>query len=477
MAMNSIANDTNVLDAIAASLTIMLGRWLEQLFGPGAARPVLGPLSGSDLGVVLCLVLLVLFLNLVVFAFLRQTLKPSAGAAQGRELQHHVFAALDKPAYVLIWVYGVYLAVTPLLLKIDPDGGASVWRAAFDKGINLGLFASVFWLFFRFTRVLEAQLAAWSAGTDSQLDNLLVPMVGQSLRVIVPVVGIILALPILDLPPQYAGILGKGTSILLIVAVAMILVQAVVLGEKAVLTRFDIAAQDNLRARRIYTQVHVISKLVYAGIGIFTMASILMLFQEVRQVGTSILASAGVLGIIIGFAAQKTIANLFAGFQIAMTQPIRLDDVVIVEGEWGRVQEITLTYVVIRIWDDRRLIVPLAYFIDKPFQNWTRTSAELLGSVVMWVDYAMPLDELREALAKIIEPHPLWDKRFWNLQVTDTTEKSMKLRVLATTADSSKGWDLRCDIREKMISYIQQNHPECLPRFRVQADDGIAQSP
>ena len=193
-----------------------------------------------------------------------------------------------------------------------------------------------------------------------------------------------------------------------------------------------------------------------------------MLFEEVRQFGTSILASAGVLGIIIGFAAQKTISNLFAGFQIAMTQPIRLDDVVIVEGEWGRVEEITLTYVIIHIWDDRRLVVPLGYFIEKPFQNWTRASAQLLGSVFVWVDYTMPLDEIRKALKEIIEPNPLWDKRFWNLQVTDATEKTMQIRVLATAADSSKGWDLRCDIREKLIAYIQKHHPQSLPRVRAE---------
>ncbi|MEI9864995.1 MAG: mechanosensitive ion channel domain-containing protein [Limisphaerales bacterium] len=208
--------------------------------------------------------------------------------------------------------------------------------------------------------------------------------------------------------------------------------------------------------------------MVYAVISLFTIASILMLFQEVRQFGTSILASAGVVGIVIGFAAQKTISNLFAGFQIAMTQPIRLDDVVIVENEWGRVEEITLTYVVIRIWDDRRLIVPLGYFIEKPFQNWTRTSADLLGSVFVWVDYTLPLDEVRQALKEIIEPHPLWDKRFWNLQVSDATERTMQLRVLATTADASKGWDLRCAIREQLIAYIQKNHPQSLPQFRTQ---------
>jgi len=255
---------------------------------------------------------------------------------------------------------------------------------------------------------------------------------------------------------------------MLIVTVAVMLFQAVHLGERAVLAEFDINAADNLQARKIYTQVHVISKLVYFVITLFTIASILMLFQEVRQFGTSILASAGVVGIIFGFAAQKTIANLFAGFQIAMTQPIRLDDVVIVEGEWGRVEEISLTYVVIHIWDDRRLVVPLGYFIEKPFQNWTRVSAQLLGSVFLRVDYTMPLEELRKALKDIIETHPLWDRRFWNLQVTDASEKTMQVRVLATTADSSKGWDLRCDIRERIITYIQKNHPESLPQFRTQ---------
>jgi small-conductance mechanosensitive channel len=315
---------------------------------------------------------------------------------------------------------------------------------------------------------LESRLAALTAKTSSKLDDLFVPLVGRSLRVILPVVEIIFALPILGLPPEYAGVLAKGSSILLIVAVPVILFQAVNLGEKAVLTEYDITASDNLQARKIYTQVHVISKVLYAIIALFTVASVLMLFHEVRQFGTSILASAGVVGIVLGFAAQKTISNLFAGFQIAMTQPIRLDDVVIVEGEWGRVEEITLTYVIIHIWDDRRLVVPLGYFIEKPFQNWTRATAQLLGSVFVWVDYTLPLDEIRKALKEIIEPNPLWDKRFWNLQVTDATEKTMQIRVLATSADSSKDWDLRCDIREKLIAYIQKHHPQSLPQFRTQ---------
>jgi small-conductance mechanosensitive channel len=205
-------------------------------------------------------------------------------------------------------------------------------------------------------------------------------------------------------------------------------------------------------------------------IGICTVASILMLFQAVRHVGASLLASAGIAGIIAGVAAQKTLSNFFAGFQIALAQPIRQDDVVIVEGEWGRIEEITLTYVVVHIWDDRRMVLPLSYFIEKPFQNWTRVSAQLLGSVFVWVDYSFPVEEGRKALKEIIEPHPLWDKRFWNLQVSDATEKTMQLRVLATAADSSKAWDLRCAIREQFIAFIQKNHPQSLPRVRAELD-------
>jgi small-conductance mechanosensitive channel len=192
-----------------------------------------------------------------------------------------------------------------------------------------------------------------------------------------------------------------------------------------------------------------------------------MLFQEVRHVGTSLLASAGIVGIIAGLAAQKTLANVIAGFQIALAQPVRQDDVVVVEGEWGRVEDITLTYVIVHIWDDRRLVLPLTYFIEKPFQNWTRTSAAITGSVLLWVDYSFDVEEGRQVLKRIIESSPLWDKRFWNLQVSDATDKTIQLRVLATSADSSKSWDLRCEIREKFIDYIQKHQPEKLPKLRA----------
>jgi hypothetical protein len=191
-------------------------------------------------------------------------------------------------------------------------------------------------------------------------------------------------------------------------------------------------------------------------------------FEPVRQLGTSILASAGIAGIIIGFAAQRSIATLLAGLQIAVTQPIRLDDVVIVENEWGRIEDITLTYVTVRIWDERRLVVPIAYFIEQPFQNWTRTSADILGTVFLHVDYRAPLAAIRAELDRVLAESACWDGKVKVLQVTDAREHTLELRALASAADASLAWDLRCEIRERLITFLQTHHPDCLPRVRAE---------
>jgi small-conductance mechanosensitive channel len=333
--------------------------------------------------------------------------------------------------------------------------------------LALGVLGALFWGLYRLTRVLDERLAEWAAKTESRLDDLVTALLGKSLRVVVPVMGVTFALPILALPVRYAGPVTTATSIMLIGALAVILFQAVGVFEDAMLGRFDIKASDNLEARKVYTRAHVFGRLIRVLIGVFVASSVLMLFDSVRHIGTSLLASAGIVGIVAGIAAQRTLANLFAGFQIALSQPIRQDDVVVVEGEWGRIEEITLTYVVVHIWDDRRLVVPLGYFIEKPFQNWTRNSAQLLGSVLVWVDYSFPVEKGRAELKRIIEGNPLWDGRDWNLQVTDANERSMQLRVLATSADSSKSWDLRCQIREQFIDFISDAHPCSLPLVRA----------
>ena len=474
--MNSSLTARDLLDSLSRTLTRLLHNCIERWFGPNSDSTVFGTITRADFAVMLCYVVFALALTGAMALLLRRNVQWRSGVTDSTQKRRHLFDAISRPLYVLIWVYGVYFAATPLLLKLKPDEALEDIRDLFTGLFDLCVFVTLFWLLFRLTHVLEARLTHWASLTRSKIDGLFVPLLGRSLRVLVPVLGVIFTLPILNLPNDYAAVVGKGTSILLIAALAVILFQVVATGERALLGSFDITAADNLRARTVYTQVHGISKVIYVVIGFFAIATILMLFEEVRHVGTSLLASAGIVGIIAGVAAQKPLANLFAGFQIAMAQPMRQDDVVIVEGEWGRIEDITLTYVVVRIWDDRRMVLPLSYFIEKPFQNWTRTSAQLMGAILIWVDYTFPVDEARTVLRQIIESSTLWDKRFWNLQVSDTTERTMQLRVLATAADSAKAWDLRCEIREKLIAYIQQHHPQSLPRLRTQIarDDAAA---
>lgn len=230
----------------------------------------------------------------------------------------------------------------------------------------------------------------------------------------------------------------------------------------------QVDTEDNLHQRKVATQLQFIQRIAGVIIVVIAVSTALLEFEEVRKIGTGLLTSAGVAGIIIGFAAQKSIANLLAGLQIAFTQPIRIDDVVIVEGEFGRIEEITLTYVVVRVWDQRRIIVPLNYFIEKPFQNWTRFNAELLGTVFIYADYRLPIAALREELERLTEEHPLWDGRVRNVLVTDLSPEVMTARILVSARSSGEAFDLRCEIREKMVAFIQENYPESLPRTRIE---------
>jgi small-conductance mechanosensitive channel len=246
-----------------------------------------------------------------------------------------------------------------------------------------------------------------------------------------------------------------------------LLIKTVYILEGYIESRFDVGVKDNLKARKIHTQLTVLKRIVIIVVCILALGTMLMTFEKVRQLGTTILASAGIAGIVIGMAAQRTIGTFIAGLQIAFTQPIRIDDVVIVENEWGRIEEITLTYVVVKIWDMRRLIVPITYFIEKPFQNWTRVSSDLLVTVFVYVDYTVPLEAVRAELQKILKDSELWDGKICVLQVTNASERTLELRALMSVPDASVGWDLRCRVREKLVEFIQKNYPESLPKFRA----------
>jgi small-conductance mechanosensitive channel len=459
------------LENIADGLTALLGRVMDQLGGPWMQQRAIGPITWSDLGVMACFLTITLLFNGLVVGSLYHQKKKVGPSPEGVHWRRRFLDVVGKPIHLLILIFGIYLIATPLVPKLTQHQHVPPVRRALDAFVGLGMFVAVFWLFYRLTRVLEVWLLSLARWNQNKLFSLFVPLLGRSLRVMIPVVGVLFALPVLGLPSEYATVLGHASSILIICTVAWILFQAVNFGEKAVLASHDITVADNLHARRIYTQVHVFGTVLHVIIAIFTAGCILMLFAEVRHVGTSLLASAGVIGVIAGFAAQKTIANVFAGFQLALAQPIRIDDVVIVEGSfWGRIEEITFTFVVVHIWDDTRMILPLTYFIETPFQNWTRVSAQIMGQVHIYVDYSLPLDKVRPALKEIVEGSQLWDRRFWNLQVVEATEKTMQLRVLATAANSSKAWDLRCEIRENLLVYIQKEYPQSLPRFRAEME-------
>jgi small-conductance mechanosensitive channel len=290
---------------------------------------------------------------------------------------------------------------------------------------------------------------------------------------LIPLVGLIglifvrSLLPLSSWAQANEELITTGFSLAMIILISWLVIKSTRVLRDVVTAQFDISAKDNLRARKVHTQLDVMRHVVVVIVLIVAFGTALMVFPKGQQIGKTLLASAGIIGIVVGMSAQKTITTVIAGLQIAFTQPIRLDDVVIVESEWGRIEEITLTYVVVRIWDQRRLIVPVTYFIEKPFQNWTRTTAELLGTVFLYTDYTVPVDAVRQTLQDILGKSPLWDRRVCVLQVTNATEKTMELRALMSTANASDGWDLRCQVREQLLTYIQKQHPEALPRTRA----------
>lgn len=259
-----------------------------------------------------------------------------------------------------------------------------------------------------------------------------------------------------------------GLLVAFILLVGWVLISALDVASRLYLRGYRMDVEDNLLARKHATQVRLLRRALAVAVVVVTVSSALMTFDDVRQYGVSLLASAGAAALILGLAMQPVLGNLVAGIQLAITQPIRLEDAVVVENEWGWVEEITATYVVIRLWDWRRLVLPLSYFIERPFQNWTREQASIIGSVFLYLDHRTPVPRLREKLQELVRESPLWDGQVVNLQVTDATERSVEVRILVSARNSPTAWDLRCHVREEMIFFLQTEHPESLPRHRAE---------
>jgi small-conductance mechanosensitive channel len=276
------------------------------------------------------------------------------------------------------------------------------------------------------------------------------------------------SLPWVSFPAAVSYGIGRALAVGLIVLAGWSAARAIEIAVTLYLQRFRVDVDDNLRARKHVTQIRILKRAGDVLIGFVTTAAALMTFDSVRAYGVSLFASAGAASLVVGLAARPLLTNLIAGVQIAVTQPIRLEDAVIVEGEWGWVEEITGTYVVVRLWDWRRMILPLSYFLEKPFQNWTRETASLIGSVFLHVDYAVPVEAVRQELARIARGSPLWDGRVVNLQVSDATERTIELRALVSARNAPQTWDLRCEVREELIAYLQREHPHALPTARVE---------
>jgi len=250
-------------------------------------------------------------------------------------------------------------------------------------------------------------------------------------------------------------------------AVAYLAVRSIWVLTQVLYHRFHIEEEDNLRARRVRTQLHFLEQLGYVGVMFLTIVGTMLFFEPARKYGQSMLASAGVVGVIVGFAAQKPLSNLVAGFQIALTQPVRIEDAVVVEHEFGWVEEINLTYVVVRLWDRRRLILPITYFVEKPFENWTRTTSHIIGVVMLEVSHDVRFASLEQELFRLVESTPLWDGDVRVLQVIEAGVRSVTLRALITAKDSPTSWDLRCFVRRGLIEYLHVNYPNSLPVVRV----------
>ena len=321
------------------------------------------------------------------------------------------------------------------------------------------------WIFFHVLRRQQVSSGSASLGWGIQRH------LGRAARAIFILTCLYFVLPWApdELKPYLNEPLHQILAVAMVLAISWLVIGLVYVVEAAMLRRHDLSAEDNVRARQIQTQMLIFRRFTIGFIFILTAGCILWTFHDERiwRAGSGLLASAGIASLILAAAAKSTFSNFLAGLQIALTSPIRIDDVVVVQGEWGRIEEITSSYVVVKIWDQRRLIVPLTYFIENSFTNWTRRSAEILGTAFLYVDYTVPVEEMRAQLQKIVAASPLWDKRVCVLQVTDLKEHAMEIRCLVSSKNSSESFDLRCLVREQMIAFLRDNYPEAFPRLRV----------
>jgi small-conductance mechanosensitive channel len=378
-----------------------------------------------------------------------------------------------------IWGCGVYTLLAwhfngLLGSTMGQDWGSPARLSAILQAITILALSS---LAGRLIYVTNRPLRALAAGDSSHWESVLGVLCADALQIGIPVVATIFVFGRLGLPAAIASKSRDIVTALVILATGYLACRQVNLAADKIIQSHRVRGGVDLRSRALYTEVTSLRKAIVVVLAFLTVATAMIFCAPLRHIGTSLLASAGIITVLAGVVVQRSLGQFFAGFQMALTQPILLDDVVVVEGEFGKVEEITLAYVVLQLWDQRRLVIPIRYFLEKPFENWTRRSTELLGTVFLYFDYHLPVNELREEFDRYIEAHPSWDRRTKSLLITDAKETSMQLRALVSAANPDKLWTLRCDVREALITYVQQKHPAHLVKTRVVVQALPAQSP
>ncbi len=310
-----------------------------------------------------------------------------------------------------------------------------------------------------------------AARTPGSVDDTYVEHAHRPVRWIVVGMALASVRRPLRLPDKWDDLWTQAAGLIVPLLMGWFAIAMIRASVKAVEIATDITVADNLRARRRRTRSAILGRIAIIAIGFITACLMLLSIPSIRSVGVTLMASAGLAGLAVGAAAQPALKNIIAGVQMAFTEPIRIDDVVIIENEWGRIEEIRLTYVVVRLWDERRLVVPVSKFLESSFQNWTRTTSGLLGSAFFWLDPTTNIPRLRARFEELVQADPLWDGRSYVLQVTDTKPDAIEVRILATASDAGRAFDLRCSLREGMLAYIRDEMPEALPKRRLVVEE------
>lgn len=309
------------------------------------------------------------------------------------------------------------------------------------------------------------------AATDSKIDDFVVEMFKLPFLVLLIWIMVTIFTHTVFFDSKYTGSIQHVLTILLIIMMGWILIKSTRILFYYMEKKLELKKQGNFQARGSLTKLTIFERMISGLIVIITIAVCLMTFDKIRDVGIGLLSSAGIAGVVLGFAAQKSLGSVMAGIQIAITQPIKLDDQVIVQGQSGNIEEINLTYVVVKLWDERRLILPINYFLDNPIENWTRNSSNITGTVFIYVDFRMPIEPIRQKVKEILKNNPDWDGRTASIDITNMTDSHLEVRIVVSSSDAGRNFSLQVDLREKLVQFIQDNYSDFFPNTRIKQSD------